>query len=195
MTLAEPDGATPLDPDELAGLRLDSIETRDDLNRVEQANIIDGLQWLNRQRNPDILSEQFLRELHRQLFGQVWNWAGTFRRTEKNIGVDPLQIAVELRNLLDDVQAQIEFKSFPPREIALRFHHRLVKIHLFANGNGRHARIAADALLHRIWNAPPIQWIATGNLGRESAQRSRYIQALRAADGHDYSTLLALYGE
>lgn len=191
--MIEPDGATPLDPDEASALRLDSIETRNDLNRVEQANIVDGLRWLNSKRKVEVLSEPFLRELHHRLFGQVWSWAGKFRKTEKNIGVDPLHIPVELRNLLDDCKAQVEFSSYPPQEIALRFHHRLVKTHLFANGNGRHARIAADALLTQTLEQPPIQWITVVDLQQASPQRNRYIQALRAADAHNYNPLLSLY--
>jgi Fic-DOC domain mobile mystery protein B len=103
-TMAYPEGATPLDPDEMQGLRHRHVTTREQLNEIEQANIEAGLAWLNRQRRPDVLSEEFLCTLHRRLFGEVWEWAGTFRRTEKNIGVDPLEIAVQLRMLLEDVR-------------------------------------------------------------------------------------------
>lgn len=194
LPLTEPDGATPLDPDEAEGLRLDSIRTRGDLDRVEQANIVDGLAWLSRRRQTDVLDEPFLRRLHRELFGQVWRWAGTYRQTEKNIGVEPRQIQVELRKLLDDVRAWIEYRSYPPREMALRFHHRLVRIHLFANGNGRHARIAADVLLQQLGEAR-IDWLPGDQpLQQAGALRTAYIEALRSADGGDYRALLELYG-
>lgn len=192
--MPEPAGATALDPDEAAGLKLDSIRCRGDLDRVEQANVIEGLRWLQRQRRPDVLSEAFLRELHRQLFGQVWRWAGRFRQTEKTIGVDPVTIGPELRLLLDDCRYWLARASYRPLEMALRFHHRLVKIHLFANGNGRHARIAADALLRFECEHPPVTWIKTSDLQQASAHRERYMRALRAADGHNYAPLLELFG-
>ena len=105
MVLDEPDGATPLDPDEAEGLKLKHIQTRGELDEVEQQNIQDGLTWVSRQRKyNDFLNEAFLTDLHQHLFGKVWDWAGQFRKTEKNIGVDPLTISVELRNLLDDAR-------------------------------------------------------------------------------------------
>lgn len=190
----EPPGATPLDADELAGLKLDSIETRGDLDRLEQANIIDGQNWLKRQKAAEVLSEAFLLTLHHRLFGQVWRWAGEFRRTEKNIGVDPRQIGIELRNLLDDGRYWIEHDSYPVRELALRFHHRLVKIHLFANGNGRHGRIATDALLRLELDQPQIVWISEADLQNAGPWRDRYIAALRSADAGDYTPLQDMYG-
>ena len=126
-----PEGATPLDPDEMAGLKFKHITTRGELDQVEQANIQDGLKWLSRQKKPDVLTDQFVRELHKKLFGDVWAWAGEFRRTEKNIGIDPIKIPIDLRLLLDDVRFWIEHNTYPPGEIAARFHHRLVYIHLF----------------------------------------------------------------
>lgn len=140
----EPDGATPLDPDEREGLKFPHIQSRGELDQMEQVNIQDGLLWLAKQKNSNVitvLSEKFIRRLHKEMLGEVWEWAGTFRHTEKNIGVAPEQISIELRKLLDDVRYWIEHHTYPVREIGLRFHHRLVKIHLFANGNGRHARI------------------------------------------------------
>ena len=142
MELDHPDGATPLDPDEIEGLRFKHVETRGELNQLEQQNIQNGLKWLERQKSiPKILSESFIRRLHKELFGNVWSWAGRFRLTGKNLGVDPTVIGVELRNLLDDTNYWIEHDTFDSLEFAARFHHRLVQIHAFPNGNGRHARI------------------------------------------------------
>lgn len=139
-TFVYPEGATPLDPDELAGLKFKHVTTRAQLDHLEQANIQDGLRWLARRKNKgDVLHERFVRDLHKRLFGKVWSWAGTFRTTEKNIGIDPRQIAVQLRILLDDARYWVEHKTYDPLEAALRLHHRLVYIHLFPNGNGRHA--------------------------------------------------------
>ncbi len=150
MSIEYPAGATPLDPDEMEGLKFRHVTTRSQLDHLEQANIEEGLVWLQRYKDTEILNEGFARELHKRLFGDVWAWAGTFRKTEKNIGVDPLQIGVQLRMLLDDARFWIDNGTYEPLEAAVRFHHRLVYIHLFANGNGRHARIMADAMLTKV---------------------------------------------
>jgi Fic-DOC domain mobile mystery protein B len=192
--LDEPDGATPLDVDEIEGLRFTHITTRGELDQLEQANIVEGLQWLKKKRNADILSEGFVRDLHKRLFEQVWKWAGTFRQTEKNIGVDPLQIAIQLRQLLDDTRYWIEHETFPPTELAVRFHHKLVLIHLFPNGNGRHARIMADAILTKLMDAPAIDWSGGYKLEDMSERRDQYIAALRVADTHNFSKLLEFVG-
>lgn len=194
MAYEAPEGATALDPDEALGLRPRHITTRGELNELEQANVLEGLRWFARRRKADILSEQFLRDYHRHLFGKVWSWAGEFRRTEKNIGVDPIQIPLKLRDLLDDARYWVEHDTYTPLEAAARFHHRLVAIHLFANGNGRHARLMADALLQRQYRHPPIDWEGQGNLDQQGEQRSRYLAALRLADHHDYRLLLRFVG-
>ncbi|NOQ36688.1 MAG: mobile mystery protein B [Methylococcaceae bacterium] len=187
-----PEGATPLDNDELEGLKFKHIQTRAELDQMEQVNIQKGLMWLDKQKQTDILNLQFIRKLHQRMFGEVWRWAGTFRQTEKNIGVDPLQISIRLQNLLDDVKAWIEFDTYPPKEAALRFHHRLVFIHLFANGNGRHARLMADALLKHEYSCLGINW--TGHdLLHQGEHRKCYIKSLRQADAHDIQPLLSLF--
>lgn len=190
----EPDGATPLDPDEREGLRFRHVTTRGELNELEQANIQEGLLWLSRRRTRDVLTEHFLRELHRRLFGQVWKWAGQFRRTEKNIGVDPLMIAVDLRMLLDDARYWSEHRIYEPLEAAARFHHRLVFIHLFPNGNGRHARIATDLYLANFFGHPVIDWAAGHDLLHTNERRNAYIAALRAADSGEYGALFEFVG-
>jgi Fic-DOC domain mobile mystery protein B len=187
-----PEGATPLDPDELGGLKFQHIETRGQLDQMEQVNIQQGLLWLNKQKNADILSIQFCLELHKRLFGEVWNWAGKFRLLEKNIGINPMYISVELRKLLDDVQAWVEFKTYSPKESVLRFHHRLVQIHVFSNGNGRHSRIMADAVLNYIYKSPQMNWRGK-NLQIANNHRKEYIASLRNADAHDYEPLLSMF--
>lgn len=189
-----PEGATPLDPDELAGLKFPHVTTRAELDHLEQASIQAGLQWLDRTRHPNILSEDFVRTLHKKLFGEVWRWAGTFRKTEKNIGIDPIHIAVELRHLIDDTRYWIEHKTYPPIEIGARFHHRLVYIHPFPNGNGRHARIMADAILIKICGVNPIDWAGGYDLQSMNVRRDIYIKALRAADNRNYQPLFDFIG-
>lgn len=192
--MSEPDGATELDADERAGLRFKHVTTRGQLDQLEQANIQEGLQWLARKRNPEILDEGFIRELHGKLFGKVWKWAGSFRQTEKNIGVDPRQISVQLRMLLDDVRYWAEHGTYSPQEACLRFHHRLVYIHLFPNGNGRHARILTDMLMSKVFNGPPLDWSGGHDLQSLGERRQAYIQALRKADQRDYSALFEFAG-
>ncbi len=194
MVSDEPEGATPLGLDEMEGLLYSHITTRGELDELEQANIVGGMQWLKKQKNADILSEAFVRNLHKQLLGKVWKWAGTFRQTEKNIGVDPVQIAIQLRQLLDDARYWVEHEIYPPKELAARFHHKLVLIHPFPNGNGRHARIMADVILTNYLDEPAIDWAGGYKLEAMNERRDQYINALRAADGHDFSQLLEFVG-
>lgn len=188
-----PDGATPLDPNELGGLKHKHITKQIELNQLEQANIESGLRWLGRQR-ADVLSDSFATTLHSRLFGDVWDWAGTFRKTGKSIGVDPIHIPVELRTLMDDAKYWASNKTYQPSEAAARFHHRLVKIHPFPNGNGRHARIMADAMLDRVYKAKPIEWAGGHDLQKIGERRTAYIAALKAADRGDINPLLQFIG-
>jgi len=188
MELQYATGATPLDPDEAAGLIPRHIITQAELNEWEQTNILEGAQWAFKQKNRDMLDECFVRELHRRMFSKTWKWSGSFRLTDKNIGVDWQQIPLQLRNLLNDVKAQIEFKAYAPDELALRFHHRLVWIHPFVNGNGRHARLMADLLVARL-GASPLSWGGQSLVGT-SEKRTAYLAALKAADARDYQRLM-----
>jgi len=190
----EPDGATALDPDEITGLKFKHISTRGELNELEQANIQQGLIWLHRRRRGDILTDVIIKRLHKRLFGDVWSWAGDYRHTEKNIGIDPIQIPIQLRELFDNTSYWIKNDTYKSLEAAARFHHRLVQIHPFTNGNGRHARIAADAVLKDYFDHPPIDWSQGGDLENSSVRRDQYISALRAADAHDFNQILKFVG-
>ncbi len=191
----ETEGATPLDPDELEGLKFAHIATRGELNELEQANITQGLRWLGQRRTgTDVLSEAFVRKLHWRLFGDVWQWAGVYRQTGKNIGVDPARIGEQLRILLDDARYWAEQETYAPLEAAARFHHRLVQIHCFANGNGRHARIMTDEFLRHCCDHKPIDWAAGHDLMKDNRWRDQYIAALKAADNNEYGPLLEFVG-
>lgn len=181
------DAATPLTPEEREALIPSYITLRRELNEAEQANILEAEQWAFA-RKRDVLSEDFLKTLHKRMFNRVWRWAGEFRRTERNIGVDPLRIAVNLRQLLEDCRYWIAHATYPPDEIAARFHHRLVFIHPFPNGNGRHGRLATDLLLGAL-GQPRFTW-GSVNLVDASATRQAYVTALRAADNHNIVPLL-----
>jgi Fic-DOC domain mobile mystery protein B len=187
----ESEDATPLEPNEREGLLQTWITHRRDLNEAEQENIVEGAAWARGHRRvplDSILSEAFIRTLHKRMFGDVWEWAGTFRKTERNIGVQAYRIGIELASLLSDVRYWIEHKTFPPEEIAIRFHHRLVAIHPFPNGNGHHARLAADLLIERL-GGERFSW-GGGTLADVGELRTRYVAALRAADYHDIAPLL-----
>ena len=189
IELDYPEGATPINADEIEGLLLTHITTRAELDRWEQDNINEALTWIEERKPKDVLNESFMKLLHSKMFCNVWKWAGTFRQSEKSIGVSWYRISIELRKLCDDIKYWIENKTFSEDEIAARFHHRLVSIHLFPNGNGRHARLIADVLLENILRRPPFTW-GNANLVKSSDDRKRYIESLIAADGGEYKHLL-----
>jgi len=182
------DAATPLTEEEKRHLIPAHIAFRSDLNAAEQENIARGQEWAMRQRTKDLLDEKFIRNLHRHMFADVWKWAGNYRTSERNIGIDSWKIAMEMRVLLDDVSLWIEKKVYLPDEIALRFHHRLTFIHPFPNGNGRHARLMADLLVMRL-GGERFSW-GKGSLRDAGNIRKRYIASLRAADRHEIGPLL-----
>lgn len=183
----QPAGATPLTPEEMRGLRLSWVASRHDLDEAEEANVLRGLAWSRRARG-DLLSEDFIIRLHRQMFGDVWRWAGTIRQRETNIGHLPIQIRPALRELLETARWWREERPLPADEIAVRLHHRLVQIHPFPNGNGRHTRLMADLLLEEL-GGKPFTW-GRRNLVAASSTRAAYIAALRAADALDIEPLL-----
>ena len=181
------DANTPLTEEEKEGLIPAYITLRSELNEAEQINIAQGSQWAFGRRR-EVLDEAFLRDLHKRMFGEIWKWAGQFRTTPRNIGIDAYRIGVELHQLIGDVRYQIEHQAFSEDEIAVRFHHRLVAIHAFPNGNGRHARMAAELLALQL-GRPRFTW-GGANLVEPQEARKRYVSALRAADEHDLLPLL-----
>lgn len=188
------EGGTPLDPDEIEGLIPTHIVNRSQLDELEQENILSAQLWLATARMKKINTDTNLRNLHKKMFGHVWRWAGVYRLTGKNIGIDAHNISVDLRNLCDDVDTWIEFSSYPEDEIATRFHHRLVYIHAFPNGNGRHARLATDVLLTKQLGQNPFTWGSTAiskEINQEGDIRKQYINSLREADRGDYKKLMS----
>jgi Fic-DOC domain mobile mystery protein B len=186
----EPDDATPLEPGERLGLKQSWITYRRDLNEAEQENIVKGVAWARsrRQRSKDVLNENFAKLLHKRMFSDVWDWAGTYRLTERNIGIAPHCIANETGMMFDDVKYWVEHTTFSADETAVRLHHRLVAIHPFPNGNGRHARLMADLLIERL-GGQAFTW-GGGTLGNVGELRAQYIAGLRAADNHDIALLV-----
>lgn len=185
----DPEGATPLSPDDMLGLKHKHIETREQLNELEAANILQGQIWASKLKAPTletIFDRDFVTHLHIELFGDVWDWAGQFRIRELNIGVEPRNILVELHNFLEDAKCWIEFNHFEPLELSARIQHRLVQIHPFVNGNGRHSRIFTDIVRVYLLKERPMKW-AEAKLEDMTAERSAYISGLRKADGGDVS--------
>lgn len=181
-------GATPLSEEEREALIPSYIALRGELNEAEQANILEAENWaFGRKR--DVLDERFLGNLHKRMFGNVWRWAGGHRHSDKNVGVDAYRIPQDLRQMIDDCRYWIEHKTYAADEIAALLHHRLVWIHPYPNGNGRHARLATDLLLVSL-GRERFSW-GSKNLTDPGETRERYIAALREADKHNIQPLLA----
>lgn len=184
--------ATPLDPNELDGLLPDYLTTQLELNRLERDNILEAVNWAQGRKHSDILNVTFVFDLHKRMLGRVWKWAGQPRKSDKNIGVPKEQINEELAVLLGNTTYWVENNTYTWDEIATRFHHRLVAIHAFVNGNGRHARLMTDVLLIHV-DQEPFSWgrkTLQGDLEAEGAVRKAYIAALQEADRHEYAKLL-----
>lgn len=181
------DNSTPLTEEEKMQLKAKWITTRAELNEIETKGIIEAEIWLLKNQK-DILNENFIKLLHKKMFGDIWLWAGKYRTTERNIGVAPYEIQPKLRILLDDVRFWIKYHTYPEKEIAIRFHHRLVQIHPFPNGNGRISRLMAD-LIMRMLGKKELNW-ENKNLTEISELRKKYIIALQAADRGNYELLL-----
>jgi Fic-DOC domain mobile mystery protein B len=182
-------GATPIDPDEALDLIPKHISTQADLNAWEEMNIVEGANWIARQKIIQGLDEGLVREMHSRMFNKTWLWAGTFRKSAKSIGIDWTQIAVALKNLLDNTAYQIENQAVPIDEIVVRFHHQLLLIHAFPNGNGRHARLIADALIVNL-GGKRFSWGGNTSIATLGLTRQNYLSALRAADKGDITPLM-----
>jgi Fic-DOC domain mobile mystery protein B len=185
--LAADDHATPLTPAERDDLIPTYITTRNELNEIEQKNVATADQWAFSRRHY-IFRQRFLKGLQRRMFNKVWRWAGKFRTTERNLGVKPFEIETALRQAIDDARYWVEHKSYPPDEIAVRFHHRLVSVHPFPDGNGRWSRLAADALITQLGGSR-FTW-GSANLREAGTARAKYMDALRSADNHDLGPLI-----
>ena len=198
LDLAYIDGQTPLYEDEKEGLLIHSIATRGELDEFEQQNIEQAVQWsIGRLMKAEALfTEEFIRALHKRMYGNVWQWAGEFRNSNKNIGVDKWQIPAALRYLLDDVKYWYANNTYPPDELTIRFKHRLVSIHCFPNGNGRHSRLMADIVIEKVFKLPVYTWgaanTASGEAGlvKQGDQRTAYLSAIKAADAGDMLPLM-----
>lgn len=185
------EGQTPLDENEKEGLKIKSITTQQELDEFEQLNIEKALEWTisANLKTEKILSEKFIKDLHKKMYGDVWKWAGEFRKTNKNIGIKWTQVAVELKYLIDDAKYWIENQTYSQDEIAIRFKHRIVAIHCFPNGNGRHSRMMADIIIEFVFGKEVFSW-QKSNMIKADETRKSYISALREADNGNINPLI-----
>lgn len=191
LSLEYGEGQTPLDEDEKVGLLIPTIATRGELDEFEQQNIEQAILWtLKRSFKPEVIfTEGFIRSVHKRMYGDVWAWAGAYRKTNKNIGVEKWQIPTELRYLLDDAKFWFANKTYPPDEMAVRFKHRIVSIHCFPNGNGRHSRLVADIIIEKIFRKPAFTWGAASTV-KQVDTRAAYLAAVRTADAGNIEPLI-----
>ncbi len=186
------DGQTLLTEEEKEGLLISTISTYGELDEFEQQNIEKAIQWTlaRKFKKDEILTEEFVKLVHKRMYRDVWSWAGEFRKTNKNIGVDRHQVAIELRKLLGDCKYWIENVVYPPDEIAIRFKHRIVQIHCFSNGNGRHSRMMGDLIIEKIFGGVIFTWGANSDLAKAGDIRKEYLAAVKAADANNINPLL-----
>lgn len=180
-----------MDANEIDGLLVRTITTKGELDELEQLNIEAAIEWTIKKKftQEEVLSELFINGLHKRMYRDVWRWAGKFRKTEKNIGTKHYKIPTELRALVEDCNYWIENKTFSEDEIAIRFKHRIVSIHCYANGNGRHSRLMADVIVSHLFERAVFTW-GRGNLSKTSKERISYLEAIRAADDGNYDLLV-----
>lgn len=189
LTIVYPPGATPLDPDEMGGLIPNYITTQGELNQLERTNILEATQWALGKTTHDCLNISFCMDLHKRMFSKVWKWAGTVRLTDKTPGVPKEQINMKLKGLIDNTAYWIQHQVYDFDEIAARFHHGLVFVHVFANGNGRHARLMTE-VVQTVNGETLFTWGSSDLYSSESQARKDYISALKAADQNNFAPLL-----
>jgi Fic-DOC domain mobile mystery protein B len=185
------EGQTAIDEEEKNGLLIKSITTRAELDEFEQQNIEKAIEWTmtKRFKAEKIISEEFVRELHFKMFKDVWKWAGEFRRTNKNLGCEWIQVNTQLKQLNDDCRYWLENKTYSEEEIAIRYKHRIVSIHCFSNGNGRHSRLMGDVIVNHIFGQKVFSW-GGKNLNKKSEGRAAYLKSVKQADNGNIKSLI-----
>ncbi len=188
----DPAPTTLLTPDDLDGLLPKYITTREELNDAEFRNTAEATKkyFLSRRKLEFTLSGLY--QVHKDMFGQVWKWAGKKRLTNKNIGIDKVEIDVELQKLVDDFHFW-KSRDFDLIEISARMHHRLVYIHPFNNGNGRWARFIVNLFL--IEHLDSYLDFPEDDLILTTTVRKNYIRALKQADVLNYKPLIHFHNK
>ncbi|MCB0343006.1 MAG: mobile mystery protein B [Pseudobdellovibrionaceae bacterium] len=187
-----PKGSTPLDPNEIIGLIPDYITTQGELNSLEKENISKAIKWSEGRNHKNLLESSFIFNLHKRMLSDVWRWAGIQRTSDKSIGVDWRHIPSQMKLLLDDTKYWIENDTYLWKEIAARFHHRLLQIQAFPNGNGRHARLMTEILLQQYDQPTPTWGIhkPEDTIDVEGTIRDEYIRSLQEADNKFFNRLI-----
>ncbi len=191
LNLKYEEDQTPLDEEEKEGLLIKAISAQNELDEFEQLNIEKAIEWtIHTKLTADkILTEKFIKDLHKRMYGEVWKWAGEFRKSNKNIGIKWTLIRIELKSLLDDTKYWIKHKIYPPEEISIRFKHRIVAIYCFPNGNGRHSRMIADIIMESIFGKDIFTWHQS-NMVKADKTRKKYIATLKEADNGNIQPLI-----
>ncbi len=191
MEIVYPEGATPLNLKSSLEL-IPKLTNQNELNEFEQTNIRLAIDWAIKSRSlrRDLISVHGLKTLHKKMFDQTWTWAGIFRQYETNIGVTWVQIPDQLKILCDDIKYWDKHGTYDLIETAVRFHHRLVSIHPFPNGNGRLSRLAADLYLE-YKKYSRLSWGSSNELITDSVTRKEYLTALKEADLGNITELIA----
>jgi len=184
-------GQTPLEEEEKEGLLIKHITTKRELDEFEQQNIEKAIEWVITRKFTieNVLNEGFILDLHKRMFGDVWSWAGKFRTSNKNIGVDKLLISTSLFQLNENCKYWIQNNTFMPDNIAIEYKHQIVKIHPFANGNGRYSRLMADIIIEKILGGEIFTW-GKVSLIQKSDNRTKYIDSIKVADKGDIKPLI-----
>jgi Fic-DOC domain mobile mystery protein B len=187
----QPEGATPLD--DISGLLRRDITTRGQLDEAETLNILGAVDWIERGRLRDVFTVDFYERLHSRMYDDVWEWAGDLRSVtgaRPNIGVPPEMVPIELGRVA--MEFNWEWQNSDQTNLLpfiAKYHHALVWVHPFNNGNGRWSRLACDVVMKRLAKKPLITW-ATDTLNVDSGERSQYINALKMADDFDLAPLV-----
>ncbi|MBN2837969.1 MAG: mobile mystery protein B [Fusobacteriaceae bacterium] len=192
LNIVSKKGQTPIEDDDREYLKIKGLSNLEELNFYEHENIAKARHWLLKKKKfkaEEVISEKFILEIHKKMFADVWLWAGEFREREMNIGSSVINIRMDLRNLIDDFKYWLDNKTFSQEEMIVRFKHRLVKIHPFRNGNGRHSRLIAEVLCEKVFSLAPFSW---GDVENDDGAREKYLQALCLADSGDYREILGL---
>ncbi|MBT3180296.1 MAG: mobile mystery protein B [Candidatus Marinimicrobia bacterium] len=184
-------GQTPITEEEKEGLMIQTISNRKELDEFEQLNIETAVEWSLKQKftAERILTTKFILDVHKRMFNKTWKWAGKIRTSNKNLGIDKFQINQEMKVVCDDCKYWIENNTYSDEEIAIRFKHRIVSVHPFPNGNGRHSRLCADILISHVFNKDVFSW-GRFNLVKPGDSRKKYLEAIYVADNGDIRSLL-----
>ncbi|HBH79510.1 MAG TPA: mobile mystery protein B [Nitrospira sp.] len=199
MTIADgtqPGGET--SGDDISGLILAHLETRAERNVAEAQAIslaYDKYIFEARRKKQGTrwLTDEFIRNVHQDMLGSIWDWAGKYRRDNLNIGMDWHLIPEQVRLLCDDfLHWDAQASTMPVLEVAARLQNRLTKIHPFRNGNGRHARLMTD-IFFLSRRHPLLEWPQTQLMSEGHQIRAQYITAMQDADQGDFSSLVKFF--